>query len=726
MRSRFGSYALTVALCLAVLFVVLEVWRADPRVPLRYLDRDSAIFGLMAKSIVESGGILHNPRLGAPFALDYRDYPFADAFHLLALRALSVFVSDWGSLLNLYYSLSFPLVAIASLLALRSLGVSAPSAVVASVLFAFLPYHLHPTRGIQHLFLSCYHAVPLVTLLLLRIASGRAVFHRRGRSPLRRTAATIAIVLVVASSGVYYAFFACFLLLVAGALAWRRGRRRSAAAALALTALVAAVVAVQMAPVALHSLRHGANPGVASRDPGESELFGLKIAQLLLPVDGHRLPALARLKESYNRYAPLNENGSASLGAIGAFGFLFLLLRLLLGGGRRGAEPSDGEALANLAVFNAAALLLGTIGGFGSLFAVVVSPQLRAWSRISVFIAYFSLFSVALLLDRARRPFASNDPHGAGARISLALFALLLVAGVADQTSPAFVPPYESDRRAFRHDADFVGAIETALPAAAMVFQLPYVPFPEHPPVHGMRDYEHLRGYLHSRTLRWSYASIKGRGADAWQREAARKPPAELLHTLALAGFAGVYVDRRGYADRAADLERELAAAGARAAAVSGDGNLVFFDLLPFARELREQLSPSAWREASEEALRQPLVFHWSGCAKPEGGAQRYWRWCGAAARLTILNPGPEARRAGLEMVVATARPEPSRLVIEGGDLSQALVVHDAGTPFTATLNVPPTSLVLRFRCDAAPVVVADDPRELTFRVTDFRAAEIR
>ena len=42
-------------------------------------------------------------------------------------------------------------------------------------------------------------------------------------------------------------------------------------------------------------------------------------------------------------------------------------------------------------MLNAAALLLGTVGGGGVLFSVLGSGWIRCYNRISVFIAFFSL-----------------------------------------------------------------------------------------------------------------------------------------------------------------------------------------------------------------------------------------------------------------------------------------------------------------------------------------------
>jgi phosphoglycerol transferase len=702
---------------------VLELWRADPRVPLVYMHRDSAQTGLLVNSIIDTGWMLRNPHLGAPFELEMYDFPLVDVFHFLAIRLVSFFIGDWALIVNLYYVLSFPAVAVSSLYALRGFGVSTPVGIVVSVLFAFLPYHLHPAQGMQHIFLSSYFAIPLVTTILLRVASGLPVFGREGASGGGRridgrTVATLAIAIVAGSTRIYYAFFACFFLLVAGGLAWVRGHRRAATSAVTLVAFVGLVSAAQLAPSALYWLRNGSNPGFGDRGPGESEWFGLKITQLLLPVDGHRLPALARLKESYSIDAPLvNENASATLGFVGGAGFLFLIARALSAAGRGRDDP-----LASLAALNLAAVLLGTIGGFGAVFAVIVAPQLRAWTRVSVYVAFFSLFAVALLLDEAKRRLSFRK----GGRWFSVLLALLLLAGVADQTSEEFVPPYEENQRIFRSDAAFVQRIEAALEPGAMVFQLPYIPFPESSPVHDMPDYDHLRGYLHSRSLLWSYGSMKGRGADEWQRKVAARPPAEMLRTLALADFGGVYVNRWGYEDGAEALQQEITALVGSPVTVSRDAKLLFFDLTSFARELRARYSAAEWQEARTETLRQPLVFHWGvGCYDLEEGEGYQWHWCGRSGALTILNPGPGARRAKLEMLLATAHFEPAEILVEGEGVAERFEVNTLDKPVSLAVTVPHPKLVLRFRSDAERLR-GPDPREVVFRVASFRGEEIR
>jgi phosphoglycerol transferase len=251
---------------------------------------------------------------------------------------------------------------------------------------------------------------------------------------------------------------------------------------------------------------NGKNPEVAMRSPIESEIYGLKIAQLLMPISGHRIPRLAIVPNYYNKAAPLvNENQMASLGLIGSLGFLILIVWILYLIGN-GINFKEYYILDNLSIFNLYGLLLATIGGFGTVFAGLAFPEIRCYNRISIFIAFFSLFAVVLLLEEfSKRYVRGNTPR----LLFNAFLCLALAVGVSDQTSESFVPPYDSIRAEYLNDDAFIKNIEAIMPENAMIFQLPYVPFPEYPPVYKMDDYSHFRAYLHSKDLRWSYGTIK-------------------------------------------------------------------------------------------------------------------------------------------------------------------------------------------------------------------------
>ena len=133
-----GQYALVIALCLLILSWVMQLWRADFRVPFAYFV-DSLFYSIAAKGTIENGWWLHNPSLGAPAGLHYEAYPAIDNFHFVLVKLISLFTSDHALVLNLFYLLTFPLTAITAFYFLRSFKFSFGPSLVTSLLYTFLP-----------------------------------------------------------------------------------------------------------------------------------------------------------------------------------------------------------------------------------------------------------------------------------------------------------------------------------------------------------------------------------------------------------------------------------------------------------------------------------------------------------------------------------------------------------------------------------------------------------
>jgi len=597
-----SAYLVVVCLCAFALFSVLHLKKASLSIPLNST-WDAYFYTAWVKNIVE-GHYNVNPHLGAPEAQLMYDFPLPHTTHWLVLKFLSLFNRNFAVVLNVYFLLTFPMMGILSVITFRQFGTGYPAAILGGVLFAFLPYHL--IRAESHLTYSSYYMVPLMVLVLLWLCSGVPLFRwdlpeqtRAGPWITKKGIASLVICALVACDTPYQAFFGAFFLIVAAAMAhfrYRQSRLRSAAILLC-TLLVA--FALDMLPSLLYQSRHGTNTEPVTRSTEEAEIYGLKMAQLLLPVSGHRNHRFQRLKNTYNqRSFPywVNENDWASLGLLGTCGFLFLMTSLFL----KSKKEVTFELLDALGLLNLSGFLLGTVGGIGALFAVLVSKNLRAYNRVSVFIAFFSLFAVVALLDRVL-------PRGTRlwfhSFIVYPAIAALLTFGVWDQTTRAQVPNYRELQKEYLSDDEFVKRIERTLPTNAMVFQLPYVAFPANPPVNRMYDYDHLRAYLHSGNLRWSYGAMRGRDVGNWQKRVSSLPVPQFVESLAFAGFQGIYLNREGYSDGGRTREGELSTAIGTQPWTSADQKLVFFDLTEFGKRLRETYSPSAWESKRQSAL---------------------------------------------------------------------------------------------------------------------------
>lgn len=582
-RRTLCGYALAALLSLVIMTVILRLWQADLRLPLFHRS-DAAFTGMCIQGIIENGWYLTNPRLGAPGGLDLGDYPMADTLHFLSFKVLSLFSHNWAVVQNSYFLLTFPLTTLTALFVFRRFGCAYGPSLLGSMLFTFLPYHF--LRGEIHLFLAAYYLVPLLIMLILEVFLDLPVFlserpHHDQGPCLRwlRPVCRIVLCVMAASAGVYYTFFACFLLLVAGFSRWCRTRRFAPVGkSVALVALLGLATLLNLLPYVSHRLTHGRNPQSVAREPFHADVFGLKPVQLLLPVTHHRIALLKKLKARYNEaFHPLvNENDSASLGFVGSVGFALMLGGFLY----RRQDARHAHVQNGLAILSLGCLFLCTVGGLGSLFSLLITPMIRGYNRVSVFIAFLALFTIVITVERLCAWASSAGTCKAGRQLlAVSLVPVLLVGGIWDQTTRTFVPPYSWVREEFTNDETFVRNIEAILPDGAMVFQLPYAWFPEQGQIHQMVDYDHLRGYLHSRRLRWSYGAYKGRPGDAWLKEVAAKPAEELVREISSAGFRGIYIDRSGFPDAGKELESKLTALLQASPLVSPNKNLAFFRL---------------------------------------------------------------------------------------------------------------------------------------------------
>jgi hypothetical protein len=525
--------------------LVLELWDADLDVPFDYTG-DTILNLTLIKGVLENAWYFENPDLGAPNGQELYDYPVIsmETLNLLLFRILGLGTGDPALVLNLFFLLTFPLTALTAFLVLRRLAVSRGIALVIALLYTFLPYHFQ--RGETHVFLAAYYAVPLGAYLAIAVFRGDPLFGRW--RPTLITAAMCAVVATASGSG-YYAVFTVVLVIVAAVLRFVVQREREAlVAGGAVVAAIAAVALLQLAPTIVYRAVNGGNDEVAQRFWFESENYSLRITNLLLPVDGHRIDALARRKAEYVERIPQNEGRAATLGIVASVGFLWLVgvaLAACAGAGRR----FDFGLHVGLATLTLAAGLIATTGGF-STFIAVVWPQIRAWNRLSVFIAFFALAAVALLLGRLERRLQ--------APVFAAVLAGVLVLGVYDQTSKFFIPPYDSVKGAWNADAGYFSTLEADLPPDAMVVQIPYEPFPEPAPT-PIGIYEPAKPYLHTDGVRWSWGAMRGRPED-WAATIAGKPAAEVVAAARSEGFAGILLDRAALGAAAASAEADFRA----------------------------------------------------------------------------------------------------------------------------------------------------------------------
>lgn len=609
--------------------------------PLLSYDRSDAPQMLpLVKDLVENGTHWRNARLGAPGTFQLYDFPIVDYLHLATLWVLGKCSGSYLLAYNLYLLLTYPLTTLTALAVFRRLGLSPAAAGAGGLLYAFLHYHAARTLSPCHYFLAAYWVVPLSLWVVLRVCRGEPPLASAGEGGLRwspRTGgvvAALAVAVLTALAGAYYAFFTCALLGFAGVYGGIAARSwKPPISAAVFVGLIGGCLFAGLAPPRAYHAEYGRNLLPSQRYAVEAELYGLNLAQLLMPPSQHQWAPLRVLGAGYypdGRDAK-QESPSGSLGLIGSAGVLGAGMALLLPGGHRWPH----RPVAALIVF---AIILAAVGGLGALFNYFVTPQIRAYNRMSVFIAFLGLLVALGALDGWTARWPRVVRWGA--------FALLAAGGILDQTPrPWFRQEVIAERQRvtalFAADAEFFGKVEDALPGGT-VFALPHLPFPETAEPHDMPStYSFGTAYLHTRTVRWSYGAMKGREVDQWLAEVAAEPADRMARRLVARDFDAVCVDLRGYAAaRRPELLKSLSAACGEPALRHADGARVLFDLRPLRARALAELGPAglaAEGARERDAVRLLFVEHFIPVARAE--------WAGRArAAALLVNPTDRPR----------------------------------------------------------------------------------
>lgn len=518
-----------------IVFLLYRLWEFDFNVPLYYSDGDYLSTLAIIKRSINLKEFFISSKLGAPFNGSNIDYPyFGEIVNLLYFK---LFVHIYGVFkgLNIAYFLLFPITSMISCLVMKQCNISNLWAILGSITYSFLPYRL--LRNTSHLFLNCYFQIPIAILLCFwLIQDDKFLTANKNFFKYRRNIIGIISFLFIAYTGIYYAFFTVFFVCVSVVLkAVNRKKIIYIKNGLVACASICIPLMISYIPYIIFRLNYGVNIEKPTRSPIEAEVYGMKIVQLFIPIRDYGIEFLKSLREDY-ALAPVPNEGSEYLGIVGIIGFIILVFCLFIMEQKIKVIDSNIIILSRL---NGFAILLGTIGGFGSLFALLISPQIRGYNRISVFIAYFSICSVCLVLTNLEEKLKN---------INRLIIVLIFIVSITDQVNlENFSDMRKETMKSFYSDQKFIAEIEHLVSKDAMIYQWVYQPYPENPPIHEMGDYASVRGFLHSDHLRWSYGDQKGRNSDIWNRELASKSIQERINIISNVGFEGIYIDSNAY-----------------------------------------------------------------------------------------------------------------------------------------------------------------------------------
>jgi phosphoglycerol transferase len=568
---------------------------------------DAAFMDWGVQRLIE-GWVFNNPRSGYPFGSNFLDYPGSDAGGFLLLKILGIISGSYYSATNLFFLFSFPTIVIASYATLRALNLNPWLCLSGGLIYAFAPFHF---LRIGHLTFTWYFVVPIFFYVAIKL------FQLQPKVPtlkggVKYFCAWLILLMLTASFGVYYALFGTIVIgvgAVAGSIS--NQSNRNLLIGISAISMVVLGVATNLAPNIANNYFVGKSSEAVTRSLGDAEMYGFKMMQLLLPHPSHRLESLSKVTTKYNSSTPLvNENITSSLGIVGTFGFvIFGYILLCVFAGKKVDQRMSLLTLLGLVLF-----LFGTIGGLGSLFSSLVSTSIRGWNRISIFISFATVAIFLLAIQTALNKISPIKIR----RILIPASAFILIAiALYDQTNWPCKECNLSNLAAFKNESGFIHSIEESLPKGSAIYQLPYMAFPEVPPLYQLNTYEQATAFANSKELRWSYGGMKGRQGDLFFRSLAKDPIYIQIDTAKKLGFSGIYIDRRGYADNGNQTIADISKLLGSPSLVRGDGAIAFFPIEPSEST---DISKLSYKQIIEKSGYQPAENHFWYKSKFEDG----------------------------------------------------------------------------------------------------------
>lgn len=613
----------SLAVCFEVYF--LQLWNMDFHVPLYYMGNDELLSFTFLKIVKDNGWIWISKHIGAPFGTSMFDFPMIlqENIAFLIHKILTMITGDIVVAFNIQNLLAFPMIAIVSYLVMKWLKINDVISICGSLVFALSPYVF--LRMCGHFFLAYCYFVPLSILLCFWLLENENFFVVNiNFFKNRYNLWAIVFCFLIANNGnSYYAPITVIFIIITGvAAALKNKNSKTLLKSAYLSFIICLFVFINLVPHLVYDIRNGANAMVAQRSACEAEIYGLKIVQLYMPNKISTYFPKWNALADYLHNAPLQtENVISYLGLMGIIGFTFLIIyicfRLNIKNptydiskkkshykknsydleNQINQEDQLSKRLTLMAQLNIFAVLFSTIGGFASIFALLITPQLRAWNRIFVFIAYISILSFCLLMNK----YASENKNKK--YLTFAIIVIISFISIIEQF-PNTIPNYQLYKDTYQSDHKFVKEIENIVPQNAMIFQLPYHAFPESGPVNNMGDYGLLSGYTHSKNLRWSYGGIKGRKSDLWNQRISALEISKMVDSICFAGFQGVYIDRRAYTEEEIkNLESQLKSIIRADPMVSDNNILSFFNLEAYKNQLKSRYSDEEWENEQNKIL---------------------------------------------------------------------------------------------------------------------------
>lgn len=711
LRRDFIYYIVAFALPLILACIFLKAWDFPWKTPEIIYGRNAGGDGIgyaaFCKNLIENNSIWQNSQLGAPFKYEMYDFPtIANLVVAIPIFIIGKIVGNAVNAMYIYILISFSITSILSYYCIRQFNVNRYISLLGAVAYSFIPYKFFRQWGHYTLGNSLL-MIPISVCILYWIYSDKNFLCiNKDFFKYKRNLIGIIFIIILGIGELYYTYFFCFFVVVVLFIKIINEKNRFETLKKCILTILSTVfiLFINLLPSIIN--KSSTEPPI--RGSGEAELYSFKILHLLFPSN----TGINFIDREFNRYisstASNNENATSFIGIFACIGFIMLILVLFF------YRYQEEKKIRFLSYLNLAAIFLGSMGGFAYLVSTFIYSQIRAYNRISVFIAFFSIASLCILIDNLKKIITKKSYNFIIIfLITLLTFFSTLFNGFTPDifTSDNIYKKYDENKYMY----DFIVEIENEVSDNAMIYQMPYHKYPEAGPVNKMSDYSLISPYVYSKNkLKWSYGTYRGTLEDRWQEVISKLPLEEKIVRLSNKGFEGIYVEGTAYKDEELEsLINNLENILGSNPIIDQTGEAYFFSMKKYNNKFN-MLSDNE----KKDSLR--IIFtRGSGMYGLENNESEKWMWSDKESSLYVINDTNETIKESIKFMVNTAYNQFSNLCIEINKDIFNIKMNNEGKEFNEELEFKPGVNVINFVTDAPKVNAPNDERNLYFRIVN-------
>ena len=295
------------------------------------------------------------------------------------------------------------------------------------------------------------------------------------------------------------------------------------------------------------------------------------------------------------------------------------------------------------------------------------------------------------------------------------ILCFILCFGLLDQISDYFIPNSDNIKKVWNNEDKFVSEIEKNEPKGAMIYQLPYITYPEGMPFWGSQAYySHALVFLHSDNLKLSFGNYNGRIGDEWYKYISKLTFSEQIEQVALNGFCGVYVNKQLY-EKESEFDLTIEAikniTGVQPI-ISDDNNLYYFTL-------------KNYKAISMQSTKKRLnIFHkfLDGFYDEERNGDKIWHWCSGSGEIAVYNISGSKQKINMSMYIDVTSEGEHNLDISCNNQKQSFKLTKKQSNYVEVEFVLNNGEnIIYFNSNIPSINVGNDNRNLAFSLVNIK-----